>query len=87
MITNFRNLGCNMSIKLHYLDSHLDRFPENLGDFSEEQGKRFHKDIKIIEERYQGRWNANLMADYCCNLQRDNESTLQSRKSKKNIFE
>ena len=51
MNTNFRNLECNRSIKVHYLDSHLDRFPKNLGDFSEEQGERFHQDIKIIEER------------------------------------
>ena len=41
-----------MSIKVHFLQSHLDRFPENLGDFSEEQGKRFHQDIKVMEERY-----------------------------------
>ncbi|KAM4676030.1 uncharacterized protein O3C94_008672 [Discoglossus pictus] len=26
-----------MSVKVHYLHSHLDRFPENLGDVSEEQ--------------------------------------------------
>ena len=86
LITNFRNLGCHMSIKVHYLDSHLDRFPENLGDFSEERGKRFHQDIKIIEKRYQGRWNANMMADYCWNLQRDNVSTSHSRKSEKENF-
>ena len=41
-----------MSIKVHCLHSHLDRFPENLGDFSEEQGERFHQDIKVMEERY-----------------------------------
>ena len=45
-----------MSIKLHYLDSHLDTFPDNLGDVSEEQGEKFHQDIKIMEDRYQGRW-------------------------------
>ena len=27
MLTAFRNLGCNMSIKMHYLFSHLGRFP------------------------------------------------------------
>lgn len=42
MIKNFHNLGCNMSVKLHYLHSHLEWFPENLGDVSEEQGERFH---------------------------------------------
>ena len=41
MLGNFRNLGTNVSIKVHFLHSHLDRFPKNLGDFSNEQGKRF----------------------------------------------
>ena len=54
-----------MSIELHYLFSHLDYFPENLGDVSEEQGEQFHQDIKIMEERYQGRWDAHMMSDYC----------------------
>ncbi len=26
MLTAFRNLGCNMSVKMHYLFSHMDRF-------------------------------------------------------------
>ena len=43
----------------------MDFFPENLGDVSEEQGERFHQDIKDMEKRYQRRWNRNMMADYC----------------------
>ena len=42
MLTKYQEMGANMSIKVHFLHSHLDRFPENLGDFSEEQGERFH---------------------------------------------
>ena len=42
MLTAFRNLGCNMSTKMHYLFSHVDRFPENLGSMSDEQRERFH---------------------------------------------
>jgi len=38
MLKNFKKLGCNISVKLHYLHSHLDWFPDNLGDVSEEQG-------------------------------------------------
>jgi hypothetical protein len=54
-----------MSVKVHYLHSHSYHFPENLGDLSEEQGERFHQDIKTVEARYQGRWDAHVMADYC----------------------
>jgi hypothetical protein len=61
MLFHFNRLGCNMSVKFHYLHSHLDRFPENLGDLSEEQSERFHQDIKTIEVRYQGRWYARMI--------------------------
>jgi len=53
MISNFEKLGCNMNMKIHFLHSHLDKFPENFGDFSEEQGERFHQDLKVMETRYQ----------------------------------
>ena len=36
---------------MHFLFSHLDRFPENLGDLSEEQEERFHQDIRTMEEQ------------------------------------
>ena len=55
MLLAFRDLGCNMSIKVHFLNSHLHQFPENLGDVSDEQGERFHQDLMVMEERYQGR--------------------------------
>ena len=54
-----------MSIKIDYLFSHLDCFPTNLGDYSEEQGEIFHQDFKTMEERYQGRCDNHMMADYC----------------------
>ena len=46
MLQNFHTLEASMSIKLHFLQSHLDRFP------SEEQGEEFHQNIRIMEERY-----------------------------------
>jgi hypothetical protein len=38
-----------MSLKLNFLASFLDYFPPNLGAVSEEQGERFHKDLKDAE--------------------------------------
>lgn len=57
-----------MSVKVRYLQSHLDSFPENLGSLSEYQDERFHQDIKAVETRYQGRWDSHVIADYCWNL-------------------
>jgi hypothetical protein len=86
MLAHFKKLGCNMSIKVHYLHSHLDCFPENLGDLSDEQGERFHQDLKTMEDRYQGRWDTHMMADYCWSLMRDSPGTTYSRRSLKRGF-
>ena len=61
----FQKLGCRMSVKRHFLHSHLNYFPDNCGKFSEEQGKRFHQEITVMMERYQGQWNVSMIADYC----------------------
>ncbi|KAI6654433.1 hypothetical protein LOD99_829 [Oopsacas minuta] len=65
LVDSYHALGCNMSIKIHYLRDHLDRFPDILGDMSEEQGERFYQDIKMMKQRYQGRCDTHMMADYC----------------------
>ena len=54
MLQNFQALGAKTSIKLRYLFSHLEYFPQNLGDVSDKQ-ERFHQHIRTMEERYQGR--------------------------------
>jgi hypothetical protein len=40
MMEKFKILGCHRSVKLHFLHSHIDYFPENLGKVSDEQGER-----------------------------------------------
>ena len=55
LMHNFQALGARMSTKMHFLNSHLDYFPENCGDYSEEQGECFHRDIRIMEKQYQSR--------------------------------
>ena len=51
-----------MSLKIHYLHSHLDFFRPNLADLNEEHGERFHQDIQVME-KYQGRWDEAMMGD------------------------
>lgn len=89
MVTNFGKLGCLMNLKLHFLHSHINKFPDNLGDFSEEQGERFHQDIKEMERRYQGCWDINMMSDYCWSLKRDrvNQGTKRKRNPLRRSFE
>ena len=65
LMHNFQALDARMSTKMHFLNSHLDYFTENCGDYGEEQGKRFQQDIHMMEERYQCRCDINVLADYC----------------------
>lgn len=82
MMKSYEKMGCLMSLKLHFLDSHLDSFPDNLGDVSDEQRERFHQDIASMERRYQGRWDESMMGDYCWFLTRDIRNYNYKRKSK-----
>ena len=72
-----------MSIKIHFLSSHLNYFPDNCGDYSEEQRERFYQDIAIMENRYQGSMTINMLADYCWSQKRNVTDSIYKRKSKK----
>jgi len=60
-----------MSLKIHFLESHSDFFPENLGEVSDEHGARLHQDFLAMEKQYQGKWTSSMLADYCWTLKRD----------------
>jgi hypothetical protein len=47
-LTLYNAMGCNMSLKIHSLESHLDVFPENFGEVSDEHGERFHQDTMAM---------------------------------------
>jgi hypothetical protein len=86
MLEKFKVLVCLMSLKIHFFNSHLDFFPENLGAVSEEQGECFHHDIKEMERRYQGQWNVNMMGDYCWTLHHEIPETSHKRNSNTHSF-
>ena len=79
MLDAYQRLGANMSIKV----STSFLLTGNVGD---EQGERFHQDIKEMETRYQRRWDARMMADYCWSIKRDNPKANHSRQSQKRKF-
>ena len=71
MLSVFHDVGCKMSIKVHFLFSHLDKFQDNFGAVSDDQGERFRQDLMAVEERYQSRWDRCMLADYCWSIKRD----------------
>jgi len=60
-----------MSLKLHFLDCHLDLFSENLCTVSDEHSELLLQHISTIDRRYQGKWRPRMLADYCCTFRRD----------------
>jgi len=64
-------MGCNMSLKIHFLETHLDFFPENLGEVRDEHCESFQQDIMAMKKRYQGKWTSSMLADHCWTLKRD----------------
>jgi len=69
------------------LNSRLSHFPENLDAASEEEGKRFHQDIKEMDQRYQSGWKVKMIVDYCWILHREEPQAGHRRKSFKRSFE
>ena len=46
------------------LDANPDKFMENMGAYSEEQGERFHHDTLDFERCYLGEHIEGMMGDY-----------------------
>ena len=79
LIESYEKLGWRMSLKLHFLHSHLDFFQNNFGNVSEEQGERCYQDIQVMEKRYQKRWNEAMMGDCVSNLMRKCNTTYKQK--------
>jgi len=82
LLQSYQKLGCNKSLKILFLHSHLGFFPENYGAVSDEHGERFHQDISSMEKRYQGKWNCAMLTDYCWTLARDAPTMEYKRQAK-----
>lgn len=71
MLVDFERIGSHLPLKMHFLKSHLDYFPDNLGAFSDEQGERFHQDLADMEDRFNNRYLPNMFGEYCWSVLRD----------------
>jgi len=86
LIENHQQLGCLINLKLHFLKSHLQHFPDNLEITVKNKAKDSTKILsqihKEMERRYQGRWDKHMMADFCWMLKR--KYVMKDRKRKRN---
>jgi len=83
LLQSYQKLGCNMSLNIHFLQSHLDFFPENCGAVSDEHRERFHQDISSMEKRYKGKWNCAMLTDCCWTLAMDAPAMEYKRQAKR----
>lgn len=86
LIHGLRDMEANMSPKVHYLDSHLDLFPDNCGAFSDEHGEFFHQQLAIYENRNPGRLGPTMLAQFCWNQLRDEPNKNHKRKVRHHKF-
>jgi hypothetical protein len=48
-LKSWKTIVCNMYLEIHFLNSHLDFFPENLGTISDKNEEHFHQDISNMK--------------------------------------
>ncbi|GBM96654.1 hypothetical protein AVEN_240965-1 [Araneus ventricosus] len=84
MLALFQDFGCNMSLKIHFLDSHLNSFLDNCRQVNDEHGERFHQDTANVEKRYQRNSYTAMLAEYCWTLIRDAPHVHYKRQVKRN---
>jgi len=54
-----------MSLKMHFLLSHLYFFPLNFVALSDGHVERFHQDISVMEHRYKAKRGTVILGDHC----------------------
>ena len=63
-LKSFKEIGANMTLKMHFFEAHLDHFAKNCGAASDEDGEKFHQEISELESWYAGRVTPGLLAEY-----------------------
>lgn len=79
---SYQKLQLSVTLKMHILFCHLETFPENCGQYSDEQGERSHQELLKTEFSYRGKNIRNAMADYCWRTTRESDTTAHKRQDK-----
>ncbi|CAH2088759.1 unnamed protein product [Euphydryas editha] len=75
--------ACTVVLKIHFLESRLNFFPQNMGAVNDEHGERFHQDIASFEKRYRGKWEPSILSEYCWSIVRETPESSYTRKAKR----
>jgi hypothetical protein len=88
LLQSYEAMGCNMSLKIHFLHSHLDFLTQNLGAASDGHGQHFHQDIAVMENGTKGsggaltccQITAGVLSGMCLRLIRNGSHRLKNLK-------
>jgi hypothetical protein len=50
LLNAYKVMGCKMSLRIHFLNSHLDFVPTNFGAVIDEHGECFLQEISMMEK-------------------------------------
>lgn len=85
LLSNYHKIGANMSLKLHFLQSHIDVFPHDLalGEISDEQGERFVRIRSFTSGKKM--WQYNMIIQISSGFEGDGRS-IQWKMLRKNAW-
>lgn len=64
LLIAYKKIGWRISFKNLLPPFPFLFFPSNLEALSDELGERFNQNVKRLDERFQGRWDAAMLGDY-----------------------
>lgn len=65
LVDAYKDTNALMSVKLHMLWAHPEKFPPNCGAGGDEEGERQHQVFKPLEKQYSGCPGPNMLARLC----------------------
>jgi hypothetical protein len=66
LLTSVKAMGCNMSLKMHFLESYLDSFSPKISVKSAKNTvKDFTKTLRLWKRRTNANEPLSMLADYC----------------------
>jgi hypothetical protein len=71
IITISKAMGCNMSLKIHFLKSHLAFFLRKSRQNQWRTRRKISPRCFGYGKRYQAKWTSSMLADYCWTMKKD----------------
>lgn len=65
MLLAFKKIGSSMTLKMHLLNNHFEKFIDQSPAESDEHGERFHQVVMPMERRYKGKRLDAMLAEVC----------------------